>query len=592
MNHELENIKDAALGFITNGFSVIPVGPDKKPLVAWKNFQDRPPTIEEIQEWSEKFGDSMQLGLITGEKSGITVIDIEHGGRTDDLSETVRSKTGGGGFHFFYKYAKGPKSAARLWPLVDVRNDGGFVVIPPSKSNKGVYEWLVPFARESLADFPLEYFNRKSAMWSKLPTFKGFSEGSRNNELTKYLGTLLAGTPPDAWEIDVWNALVAANTKNTPPLEDEEVLTIFNSIRKAETKKRAESGVEYGVAINNTAPQAVDQFQIEACDDLLACPDIDEPFTVDKLVPEGSITAITADSGKGKSILALIMAKAIASGEKFLGEFVTKQSKVLIIDQEMAHSVIVGRFKGIVVDPVDIYVMSGIGWKVTNKKHREWLSQHITKLGIKVVIIDTLTTAHEAEENSASEMRGVNDALLGLCRDLGITLIYLHHHRKMQRGESFGQSSSRGSTEIIAKVASHLLVDARDEINVVTGEQVKKMTIQQEKKRLPEFADGKISVEIYYDKNTKLTSWIYKGVLPEKEVMKDQLKERVLELLNNASDLTTKTMIEELKAGEKNLRAALKELETEGKVEVGKVQGSKEKTYSLAVLLEQTEIAY
>jgi len=78
------------------------------------------------------------------------------------------------------------------------------------------------------------------------------------------------------------------------------------------------------------------------------------PYIVDKLVPEKAITSITADSGRGKSIVSLIFAKAIASGNKLFDEFEVKKSTVLILDQEMDEDLIVGRYKAIIQDKLDI----------------------------------------------------------------------------------------------------------------------------------------------------------------------------------------------------------------------------------------------
>lgn len=71
-----EAFRKSAEYYINNSMSVIPVGLDKKPLISWKEFQDRKPTMEEVDKWLEQFPD-MQLGIVTGKISGIIVVDIE-----------------------------------------------------------------------------------------------------------------------------------------------------------------------------------------------------------------------------------------------------------------------------------------------------------------------------------------------------------------------------------------------------------------------------------------------------------------------------------------------------------------------------------
>ncbi|MCG3769903.1 MAG: hypothetical protein JW384_01034 [Nitrosomonadaceae bacterium] len=76
-----ESITKAAHKFLAMGVAVIPVGSDKKPLIAWKNYQEQLPTAEEIDGWDKRFGDRMQLAIVTGKISDLIVIDVEHGGR-------------------------------------------------------------------------------------------------------------------------------------------------------------------------------------------------------------------------------------------------------------------------------------------------------------------------------------------------------------------------------------------------------------------------------------------------------------------------------------------------------------------------------
>ena len=60
------------------------------------------------------------------------------------LPGTARSRTGGGGVHVFFRYPPGKdvrNSAGWLGPGLDVRGEGGYVVVPPSRT-QGVYEWI------------------------------------------------------------------------------------------------------------------------------------------------------------------------------------------------------------------------------------------------------------------------------------------------------------------------------------------------------------------------------------------------------------------------------------------------------------------
>jgi Bifunctional DNA primase/polymerase, N-terminal len=60
-------------------------------------------------------------------------------------------RTGGGGIHIFFRYPRETdirNSAGLLGPGLDVRGEGGYVVVPPSRT-QGPYRWV---ASSSLAE--------------------------------------------------------------------------------------------------------------------------------------------------------------------------------------------------------------------------------------------------------------------------------------------------------------------------------------------------------------------------------------------------------------------------------------------------------
>src|ERR1035438_4916908 len=51
-------------------------GAQKKPCVGWKDFQDQPPTVEQLRWWERKFRPE-RWGLVTGKLSGVVVVDFD-----------------------------------------------------------------------------------------------------------------------------------------------------------------------------------------------------------------------------------------------------------------------------------------------------------------------------------------------------------------------------------------------------------------------------------------------------------------------------------------------------------------------------------
>lgn len=112
-----------------------------------------------VLEWfNEERNRDGNLGLATGEGSGIVVLDADDEEARQWCSdlfhghpEHVRTSRGG---HFYVKYPTGVdarNSAGKLYKGVDVRANGGLVVVPPSVSKGKRYEW-----NECGWDFPLE----------------------------------------------------------------------------------------------------------------------------------------------------------------------------------------------------------------------------------------------------------------------------------------------------------------------------------------------------------------------------------------------------------------------------------------------------
>lgn len=229
---------------MTKGFSVIPVGSDKRPLINWREFQDRIADMDEIEAWFKKWPDA-GIGIVTGAISGITVVDIDvketpHM-KPEDFPETYTVTTPSGGSHLYYEYQTGIKNVARGYdhlPGVDIRNDGGYVVAPPSHG----YE-IVQGAKWS--KFPIDQFTlpKGKRSNSKVGSFSlndhtGVGSGGRNDSITKVIGSMLATVPQGLWVEQVWPVVQKINATYSPPLSNEELSRTFESIATKEKQSR------------------------------------------------------------------------------------------------------------------------------------------------------------------------------------------------------------------------------------------------------------------------------------------------------------------------------------------------------------------
>jgi hypothetical protein len=160
-------MKDEAKKYISFGASIIPVGRNKVPLIPWKEFQTRKATEQEVEEWWTKWPEA-NIGLVTGKISNLAVIDIEKGGDISPFPETDTVTTGGGGWHLYYVYVEGVENKTRIFPLTDIRGEGGYVVAPPSVHSSGKkYEVSKMVGRKP---FPTHLFGikKQEKEWEKL----------------------------------------------------------------------------------------------------------------------------------------------------------------------------------------------------------------------------------------------------------------------------------------------------------------------------------------------------------------------------------------------------------------------------------------
>jgi hypothetical protein len=244
---------DAAIRYLQRGWSVIPVEPrGKRPLVRWQDFQARHPLAAEVRDWFRRWPDA-NVGVVTGAISGLVVVDIDvqHDGfeslttlemRGGALPRSVEANSGGGGRHCYFKHPGGMvRNRVALYPGIDLRGDGGCIVVPPSvHPSGGRYAWVSGRSPEeiALAPLPRRLVNmmRSETGQSHAPehwrhlTREGVGEGERNNTIASLCGHLLQRGIDEQVALELllaWNRV-----RCRPPLDDAEVEQVVASIAK------------------------------------------------------------------------------------------------------------------------------------------------------------------------------------------------------------------------------------------------------------------------------------------------------------------------------------------------------------------------
>jgi hypothetical protein len=239
----------AVLGLANRGFRLFPVhAGSKHPMITqWPQQATTEP--EQLCEWIQECPDC-NWGLAAGPGSGIFVLDVdgelglatmrELWNQGYELPPTLTATTSRG-HHSYFQYpgdASIRNSVGKVGLGLDIRGDGGYVLVPPSVHPSGaVYEWTHDEAAVASApDWLLERLLARSPS----PTTPGsdhngaIPEGQRNASLASLAGTMRRRNMTAA---SIVAALLAENEERcTPPLSEAEVRDIGRSVCRYEAE--------------------------------------------------------------------------------------------------------------------------------------------------------------------------------------------------------------------------------------------------------------------------------------------------------------------------------------------------------------------
>lgn len=198
-----------------------------------------------IENWGQMYP-YMNIGVATGAESNLVVVDLDEGGwesfkkleqRHGKVPPTVTAQTGSGGYHLYFSYPEYRKigNGVKVQPGIDVRGEGGQVVIPPSQSGRGFYSWcegLSPFdiAPIEMPDWLIAVVssqagNETNQRVNFAAALQGFPEGERDKRLYSFASAMRSKDVP--FDEALENICISANNC-TPPFDTakaEEIVT-------------------------------------------------------------------------------------------------------------------------------------------------------------------------------------------------------------------------------------------------------------------------------------------------------------------------------------------------------------------------------
>jgi Bifunctional DNA primase/polymerase, N-terminal/Primase C terminal 1 (PriCT-1) len=259
---DVATLLDTALALIRKKIAVFPCQPQGKVPACGRGVLDATKDRKIVSHfWS--LNPAYNIGVACGAVSGIFVVDIDgldaeaelakleakHG----SLPATVESITSRGR-HVWFRLPTDVdvrNSASKIAPGIDVRGDGGYCISPPSTHPSGKpYAWSVDSAN-AFAEPPAWLIEKivggngngheatPPEVWRELLA-DGVTEGSRNSSVAKLTGHLLRRfiDPHVVHDLmQCWNA-----TRCRPPLPEDDVTRIVNSICAKELRRRGHAG--------------------------------------------------------------------------------------------------------------------------------------------------------------------------------------------------------------------------------------------------------------------------------------------------------------------------------------------------------------
>lgn len=198
----------------------------------------------------------------------------------------------------------------------------------------------------------------------------------------------------------------------------------------------------------------------EAADDLPPFTDLEEVFSnppelapdlIHGVLRQGHKMLFVGPSKAGKSFALIELAIAIAEGGTWL-DFQCSQGKVLYINLEIDSASCIHRF-------IDVYNALGMppenlqnieiwnlrGAAIPMDKLAPKIIRRAKKYGFKAIIIDPIYKVIMGDENAAGDMAKFCNQFDLLCRDLGCSTIYCHHHSKGPQGQKKAMDRASGS---------------------------------------------------------------------------------------------------------------------------------------------------
>lgn len=202
----------------------------------------------------------------------------------------------------------------------------------------------------------------------------------------------------------------------------------------------------------------------------------DQRWLIEQLWSEQAVGLIGGEPKCCKSLLALDLAVAVASGTPCLRRFaVPRRGTVLLFAAEDALHVVrrrlesIGRAAGVALEDLDVQVITAPRLRLDLHEDAARLDRTVAALRPRLLILDPFVRLHRRDENASAEVAPLLDLLRELQRRYELAVVLVHHARKGGGHVRAGQAL-RGSSEFHAWGDSLLYLRRQGERLTLSGE--------------------------------------------------------------------------------------------------------------------------
>jgi hypothetical protein len=432
-----DQMKKAALAYTQRlRWPVFPLWPRTKNPATKHGFKDATLDEQQIIQWWTKWPNA-NIGIPTGIHFWVFDIDPRHGGdfslqvlvhRYGALADTIQQLTGGGGRQYLYQMPDQQKLTCHtgLWPGIDIKGQGGYIVVPPSIHPSGkAYQWDT--TKSSILEESLEPASgwlikaiaetiRQNHSGEPVTVPEGIPKGRQHTTLFK-LGCAMRAKGFERDEI--FAALWAANEKRCEepgPRENIERLAFSICSQYAAGQQNPPSNGQPAHAEQRPDAGTL----ITRCVADIAAEPI--RWLWPHRIPQGKLSILAGIPGLGKSQVTAGIAAVITRGERWPvdQDQASVGSVVFLTAEDAVSDTLRPRLEAAGADINRIYVVDGVirGYAGNgNRAERmfslqedlEALDQKLTELeDVVMVVIDPISAyLGKADSHKNAEVRAV-----------------------------------------------------------------------------------------------------------------------------------------------------------------------------------------